>query len=79
MRLVNMATDSLITVLVSVYRDKGTPPKKIGGSHFTVTKLPSSLSPYHFPLPLTLEPPEHDHHLPFYFFTLNKKETQNWN
>ena len=28
-----------------VYRDKGTPPKKGGGSSFTVTKLPSSLEP----------------------------------
>ena len=27
------------------------------------------------PLPLTLEPPAHDYHLPFYFFPLNKKET----
>ena len=27
----------------TVYRDKGTPPKKGGGSSFTVTKLPSSL------------------------------------
>ena len=26
-----------------LYRDKGTPPKKGGGSSFTVTKLPSSL------------------------------------
>ena len=26
-----------------VYRDKGTPSKKGGGSSFTVTKLPSSL------------------------------------
>ena len=30
---------------VPVYRDKGTPPKKGGGSSFTVTKLPSSLEP----------------------------------
>ena len=28
-----------------VYRDKGTPPKKGGGSSYTVTKLPSSLEP----------------------------------
>ena len=28
-----------------VYRDKGTSPKKGGGSSFTVTKLPSSLEP----------------------------------
>ena len=28
-----------------VYRDKGTPPKKGGGSSFTVTKLLSSLEP----------------------------------
>ena len=28
-----------------VYRDKGIPPKKGGGSSFTVTKLPSSLEP----------------------------------
>ena len=28
-----------------VYRDKGTPPKKGGGSSFTVTKLPSFLEP----------------------------------
>ena len=28
-----------------VYRDKGTPAKKGGGSSFTVTKLPSSLEP----------------------------------
>ena len=26
------------------------------------------------PLPLTLEPSAHDHHLPFYLFPLNKKE-----
>ena len=30
---------------LQVYRDKGTPPKKGGGSSFTVTKLPSSLEP----------------------------------
>ena len=26
------------------------------------------------PIPLTLEPPAHDHHLPFYFCPLNKKK-----
>ena len=31
--------------IVPVYCDKGTPPKKGGGSSFTVTKLPSSLEP----------------------------------
>ena len=31
--------------LSPVYRDKGTPSKKGGGSSFTVTKLPSSLEP----------------------------------
>ena len=46
-----------------VYRNKGTPPKKGGGSSFTVKKLPLSLKP----LPLILEPPERDHHLSFYF------------
>ena len=30
---------------ILVYRDKGTPPKKEGGSSFTVTKLPLSLEP----------------------------------
>ena len=30
---------------VPVYRDKGTPPKKGGGSSYTVIKLPSSLEP----------------------------------
>ena len=34
-----------MTRLCPVYRDKGTPPKKGGGSNFTVTKLPSSLEP----------------------------------
>ena len=62
-----------------VYRDKGTPPKKGGGPVLLLQNYPHSLSlrgrgPYHFPLPLTLEPPEHDYHLPFYFFPLNKKE-----
>ena len=28
-----------------LYHDKGTPPKKGGGSSFTVTKIPSSLEP----------------------------------
>ena len=71
--------------LLPVYRGKGTPPKKGGGSSYTVTKLPSSLDPKGHrllslpPLPLTLEPPENDHHLSFYFFPLNKKETQNLN
>ena len=31
--------------LLPVYHDKGTPPKKGGGSSYTVTKLPSSLEP----------------------------------
>ena len=31
---------------------------------------------YHFPLPLTLEPPENDHHLPFSLFPLNKKRNK---
>ena len=36
---------NLPTDFEPVYRDKGTPPKKGGGSSFTVTKLPSSLEP----------------------------------
>ena len=31
--------------LMPVYHDKGTPPKKGGGSSYTVTKLPSPLEP----------------------------------
>ena len=38
-------TMSRVVTLDPVYRDKGTPPKKGGGSSFTVTKLPSSLEP----------------------------------
>ena len=34
-----------IVISLLVYRDKGTPPKKGGGSSYTVTKLPSSLEP----------------------------------
>ena len=67
------------TKSLPVYCDEGTSPKKGGGSSFTVT-LPSSLEPkgqrpLTSPLPLTLEPPAYDYHLPFYFFPLNKKET----
>ena len=36
-----------------VYRDKGTPPIKGGGSSFTVAKLPSSLK-YKGQMPLSL-------------------------
>ena len=53
-----------------VYRDKGTPPKKGGGPVLLLQNYPNPLSPSSkaliiSPLPLTLEPPEHDHHLPF--------------
>ena len=44
----SIVTDkSEVTTLgdIPMYRDKGTPPKKEGGSSFTVTKLPSSLKP----------------------------------
>ena len=52
-----MPTEHQHLVTVLVYRDKGTPPKKGGGSSYTVTKLPHPLSlrdrdPYHFPTPL---------------------------
>ena len=59
-----------------VYRDKGTPPKK-GGQHriqfycYKTTLIPwvqGAEALITSPLPLTLEPPEPDHHLPFYFF-----------
>ena len=36
---------TLKAIQCPVYRDKGTPPKKGGGSSYTVTKLPSSLEP----------------------------------
>ena len=57
-----------------VYRDKGIPPEKGGVSSFAVTKLPHSLelkgqALITSPLPLTLELPEHDHHLPFLYRT----------
>ena len=56
-----------------VYRDKGTPPKKGGGPVLLLQNYPHPLSLrtealITSPLPLTLEPPAHDHHLPFYFF-----------
>ena len=58
-----------------VYRDKGTPAKMEGGPVLLLQNYPHPLGLITSPLPLTLEPPEHDHHLPFYFFPLNKKET----
>ena len=67
-----------------VYCDKDTPPKKGGGPVILLQNYSHPLSQraealITSPLPLTLEPPEHDHHLPSYFFPLNKKETQNCN
>ena len=59
-------------------------PKREGGQVILLQNYPHPLSlrdrgSYHFPTPFNIWAPEHDHHLPFYFFTLNKKETQNLN
>ena len=67
-----------------VYRDKGTPPKKGGGPVLLLQNYPHPLSlrgrgPYHFPTPLNTWAPRTWPPFPFYFFSLNKKETQNWN
>ena len=61
---------------VLVYREKGTLPKSKGGR---VLMLQNYLPPLRLkaealissPLPLTLEPSTHDHHLLFNLFSLN--------
>ena len=64
-----------------VYRDKGTLPKRKGGPVFwsKTTPIPEAQGAEGVitsPLPSILEPPEHDHHLPFYFSPQIKKTTE---
>ena len=52
------------TLTQSIFNSTKLPHPEVEGAEALITS----------PLPLTLEPPAHDHHLPFYFCPINKKK-----